>query len=142
MFVCAVWSEEHECAGKKKPESWWGYLAATDEALADVAVAKTFVYKTPLASSFGTAYRRRMFVGPIDVVTLKMISDEQLYQLAMFLGSCAMLLIVLYHYLEVNAKDSSATSSTSSQTSVKSHASTSSSKNSISTTTINRDAAG
>ncbi|EDN04687.1 predicted protein [Histoplasma mississippiense (nom. inval.)] len=71
-----------------------------------------------------------------------MISDEQLYQLAMFLGSCAMLLIVLYHYLEVNAKDSSATSSTSSQTSVKSHASTSSSKNSISTTTINRDAAG
>ncbi|EEH05139.1 hypothetical protein HCBG_06258 [Histoplasma capsulatum G186AR] len=78
-----------------------------------------------------------------DVVTLKMISDEQLYQLAMFLGSCAMLLIVLYHYLEVNAKDSSATSSTSSQSSsVQSHASTSSSKNSISTTPINRDAAG
>ncbi|EGC46778.1 hypothetical protein HCEG_05993 [Histoplasma capsulatum var. duboisii H88] len=61
----------------------------------------------------------------------------------MFLGSCAMLLIVLYHYLEVNAKDSSATSSTSSQSSsVQSHASTSSSKNCISTTPINRDAAG
>ncbi|EER40898.1 hypothetical protein HCDG_04544 [Histoplasma capsulatum H143] len=61
----------------------------------------------------------------------------------MFLGSCAMLLIVLYHYLEVNAKGSSATSSTSSQSSsVQPHASTSSSKNSISTTPINRDAAG
>ncbi|KAK2798645.1 hypothetical protein FQN51_007506 [Onygenales sp. PD_10] len=34
-----------------------------------------------------------------------MITDDQLYQLAIFLGSCAMLLILLYHYLEVNAKD-------------------------------------
>ncbi|PGH16481.1 hypothetical protein AJ80_05166 [Polytolypa hystricis UAMH7299] len=34
-----------------------------------------------------------------------MISDSDLYQLAIFLGSFAMLLIILYHYLEVNAKD-------------------------------------
>jgi oligosaccharyl transferase complex subunit OST4 len=34
-----------------------------------------------------------------------MISDDDLYRLAMFLGSVAMLLIVLYHFLEVNAKD-------------------------------------
>ncbi|KAJ9647949.1 hypothetical protein H2201_001316 [Coniosporium apollinis] len=34
-----------------------------------------------------------------------MISDTQLYSLAIFLGSASMLLIVLYHYLEVNAKD-------------------------------------
>lgn len=34
-----------------------------------------------------------------------MISDDQLYSLALFLGSAAMLLIVLYHFLEVNAKD-------------------------------------
>lgn len=36
-----------------------------------------------------------------------MISDNDLYSLALFLGACAMLLIVLYHFLEVNAKDDS-----------------------------------
>lgn len=35
-----------------------------------------------------------------------MISDASLYSLAVFLGSAAMLMIVLYHFLEVNAKDS------------------------------------
>lgn len=34
-----------------------------------------------------------------------MISDDQLYTLAIFLGSASMLLIVLYHFLEVNAED-------------------------------------
>jgi oligosaccharyl transferase complex subunit OST4 len=34
-----------------------------------------------------------------------MITDEQLYSLALFLGAAAMLLIVLYHFLEVNATD-------------------------------------
>lgn len=34
-----------------------------------------------------------------------MISDDQLYALAIFLGSLSMLLIVLYHWLEVNAKE-------------------------------------
>ena len=34
-----------------------------------------------------------------------MISDNELYSLAVFLGSLAMLLIVLYHFLEVNAID-------------------------------------
>ncbi|KAF2431077.1 hypothetical protein EJ08DRAFT_198011 [Tothia fuscella] len=33
-----------------------------------------------------------------------MITDDQLYSLAIFLGSASMLLIVLYHFLEVNAK--------------------------------------
>lgn len=33
-----------------------------------------------------------------------MISDNDLYSLAVFLGCIAMLLIVLYHFLEVNAK--------------------------------------
>lgn len=37
--------------------------------------------------------------------TAKMITDAQLYSLALFLGSAAMLLIVLYHFLEVNATD-------------------------------------
>jgi len=32
-----------------------------------------------------------------------MISDDELYRLAIFLGSAAMLLIVLYHFLEINA---------------------------------------
>jgi hypothetical protein len=34
-----------------------------------------------------------------------MITDDQLHRLAVFLGSCAMMMIVLYHFLEVNAKD-------------------------------------
>lgn len=34
-----------------------------------------------------------------------MISDNSLYSLAVFLGSAAMLLIVLYHFLEINAKE-------------------------------------
>ncbi len=34
-----------------------------------------------------------------------MITDNQLYSLAVFLGSAAMLMIVLYHFLEVNAQD-------------------------------------
>jgi oligosaccharyl transferase complex subunit OST4 len=32
-----------------------------------------------------------------------MIADDDLYRLAVFLGSAAMLLIVLYHYLEINS---------------------------------------
>lgn len=32
-----------------------------------------------------------------------MISDDDLYRLAIFLGSTSMVLIVLYHFLEVNA---------------------------------------
>lgn len=34
-----------------------------------------------------------------------MISDGGLYSLAVFFGSAAMLLIVFYHFLEINAKD-------------------------------------
>ena len=37
--------------------------------------------------------------------SLKMITDNQLYSLAIFLGSFAMVLIVIYHWLEVNAID-------------------------------------
>lgn len=33
-----------------------------------------------------------------------MITDAQLYSLAVFLGSAAMLMIVLYHFLEINAQ--------------------------------------
>ncbi|KAF2276040.1 uncharacterized protein EI97DRAFT_377892 [Westerdykella ornata] len=34
-----------------------------------------------------------------------MITDGQLYTLAIFLGSASMILIVLYHFLEVNSDD-------------------------------------
>ncbi|OKL59518.1 hypothetical protein UA08_05197 [Talaromyces atroroseus] len=34
-----------------------------------------------------------------------MIADSELYRLALFLGAFAMLLIVLYHFLEVNSED-------------------------------------
>jgi oligosaccharyl transferase complex subunit OST4 len=37
-----------------------------------------------------------------------MISDDELYRLAIFLGSAAMLLIILYHFLEINAVEESA----------------------------------
>jgi hypothetical protein len=36
-----------------------------------------------------------------------MISDASLYSLAVFLGSAAVLLIVLYHFLEVNSDEHS-----------------------------------
>ncbi|KAK1987844.1 oligosaccaryltransferase, partial [Colletotrichum cereale] len=34
-----------------------------------------------------------------------MISDNDLYRLAIFLGSAAMVLIILYHYVEVNREE-------------------------------------
>jgi oligosaccharyl transferase complex subunit OST4 len=37
-----------------------------------------------------------------------MITDSQLYSLAIFLGSAAMMLIVLYHFLEVNSEEHTA----------------------------------
>jgi oligosaccharyl transferase complex subunit OST4 len=50
-----------------------------------------------------------------------MITDNQLYTLAIFLGSAAMLMIVLYHFLEVNSSDEELPpSSTSSQAQAKS----------------------
>ncbi|CAK7226614.1 hypothetical protein SEUCBS140593_006296 [Sporothrix eucalyptigena] len=36
-----------------------------------------------------------------------MITDDQLYNLAVFLGMSAMVLIVVYHFLEVNATEES-----------------------------------
>lgn len=41
-----------------------------------------------------------------------MISDNDLYRLAIFLGSCAMMMIVLYHFLDVNARDDEETTVT------------------------------
>ena len=46
-----------------------------------------------------------------------MITDAQLNTLAIFLGVLSMLLIVLYHFLEVNAKDTPASEDSSSTTS-------------------------
>lgn len=40
-----------------------------------------------------------------------MITDAQLYTLALFFGCAAMLMIVLYHFLEVNAVDDALTTS-------------------------------
>lgn len=34
-----------------------------------------------------------------------MISDASLYSLSVFLGSAAMLMIVLYHFLEINSDE-------------------------------------
>ena len=40
-----------------------------------------------------------------------MITDDELYSLAIFLGSFAMLLTIVYHFLEVNAKEDSSAES-------------------------------
>ena len=45
-----------------------------------------------------------------------MITDDGLNSLAIFLGSLAMLLIVLYHFLEVNAIEDDNTSGTDEKT--------------------------
>ncbi|KAJ5128033.1 hypothetical protein N7448_008812 [Penicillium atrosanguineum] len=44
-----------------------------------------------------------------------MISDGDLYRLAIFLGSCAMMMIVFYHFLDVNARDDNETENTKSK---------------------------
>jgi oligosaccharyl transferase complex subunit OST4 len=36
-----------------------------------------------------------------------MITDNQLYSLALFLGSTAMVLIVMYHWLQINSDEPS-----------------------------------
>ncbi|EME78904.1 uncharacterized protein MYCFIDRAFT_43711 [Pseudocercospora fijiensis CIRAD86] len=36
-----------------------------------------------------------------------MISDSSLYSLAVFLGAASMLMIVLYHFLEINSDEHS-----------------------------------
>ncbi|EGS23855.1 uncharacterized protein CTHT_0005630 [Thermochaetoides thermophila DSM 1495] len=36
---------------------------------------------------------------------LEMITDGELYRLAIFLGSAAMILIILYHFFEINANE-------------------------------------
>ncbi|KAH6604873.1 hypothetical protein Trco_006580 [Trichoderma cornu-damae] len=41
----------------------------------------------------------------LQLSTFKMISDDELYKLAIFLGSISMVLIVVYHFLEVNAEN-------------------------------------
>ncbi|KAK4617928.1 hypothetical protein CLAFUW4_11771 [Fulvia fulva] len=48
-----------------------------------------------------------------------MISDASLYSLAVFLGAAAMLLIVLYHYLEINSDEHSAKNSPGNPGSIK-----------------------
>jgi oligosaccharyl transferase complex subunit OST4 len=51
---------------------------------------------------------------------INMISDDQLYSLAIFLGSAAMLLIILYHFLEINAVAEPADKATTAQVSANS----------------------
>ncbi len=37
-----------------------------------------------------------------------MISDDDLYRISLFLGCSAMILIVLYHYIDINVRDGDA----------------------------------
>ncbi|KAJ5718525.1 hypothetical protein N7488_004171 [Penicillium malachiteum] len=65
-----------------------------------------------------------------------MISDGDLYRLAIFLGSCAMMLIVFYHFLDVNAHDEEETTTALKPVSTPANSTVSSDKSSetISTT--------
>jgi hypothetical protein len=42
-------------------------------------------------------------VAAFRTTTEKMITDDELYRLAIFLGAVSMILIVIYHFFEVNA---------------------------------------
>ncbi|KAG9556858.1 hypothetical protein KCU77_g16452, partial [Aureobasidium melanogenum] len=57
------------------------------------------------ASSHSTTSYLSITPSPFHSYNTTMITDDQLYQLAIFLGSVSMLLIVLYHFLEVNAEN-------------------------------------
>ncbi|KAL9597925.1 MAG: hypothetical protein Q9219_004815 [cf. Caloplaca sp. 3 TL-2023] len=46
-----------------------------------------------------------LFTQTLQKTHQTMISDNDLYSLAVFLGCLSMLLIILYHFLEVNAQD-------------------------------------
>lgn len=56
----------------------------------------------PCASDFLSISRR---TRALRLPPSTMISDDDLYRLAIFLGSCAMMMIILYHFLDVNARD-------------------------------------
>ncbi|CRK20703.1 hypothetical protein HYQ45_013327 [Verticillium longisporum] len=56
-------------------------------------------------ASPGASRYHEVALGHISDQLFTMISDGELYQLAIVLGSSAMALIVVYHYLEVNAED-------------------------------------
>jgi oligosaccharyl transferase complex subunit OST4 len=67
------------------------------------------------------AVAKKTLVGPyhtIAAAAATMISDDDLYRLAIFLGSAAMLLIILYHFLETNAKESAPSPKSSTSQSV------------------------
>ncbi|RMJ25941.1 Oligosaccaryltransferase [Aspergillus sp. HF37] len=49
-----------------------------------------------------------------------MISDSDLHRLAIFLGSCSMMMVVLYHFLQVNAHDDEADADVAAGSSTKS----------------------
>lgn len=73
-------------------------------------------------------FQRNLFSLEIDSLPessrVKMISDDDLYRLAIFLGSAAMLLIILYHFLEVNAVEEPAEEIKTRATSSKANTST------------------
>ncbi|KAI4947636.1 hypothetical protein J4E91_006456 [Alternaria rosae] len=64
----------------------------------DIPVSRVTLSPPSTLHTLLPSYTRR-------AVAPKMITDSQLYSLAIFLGSAAMLLIVLYHFLEVNSDD-------------------------------------
>jgi oligosaccharyl transferase complex subunit OST4 len=66
----------------------------------------------PTTNQRATTHGSYPFHQKNETTPATMITDNQLYSLALFLGAASMLLIILYHFLEVNAKDSEATTKT------------------------------
>ncbi|KAG7411058.1 hypothetical protein Forpe1208_v010452 [Fusarium oxysporum f. sp. rapae] len=59
--------------------------------------------KNPSKNTINNCSPRLRSFPSITFITANMISDGDLYRLAIFFGTTAMILIVLYHFLEVNA---------------------------------------
>ncbi|EXF80473.1 oligosaccaryltransferase [Colletotrichum fioriniae PJ7] len=57
--------------------------------------------QVPQRSSLHTTQKHHRANDPEPI----MISDNDLYRLAIFLGSAAMVLIIFYHYVEVNTEE-------------------------------------
>lgn len=68
---------------------------------------KAFKYRLALANNYSPSGFRTLYnqIRQSSRTIVNMISDGDLYTLAVFLGSVSMVLIVLYHYFEVNASD-------------------------------------
>ena len=108
--VCYKGTQDADARVKESPLH--GYLRSGQKHQIAIALSHLLPHLDPVP---GTDFKllQDLFQANLPLPNLlfhhsyavEMISDNQLYTLALFLGSAAMLMIVLYHFLEVNAID-------------------------------------